>query len=113
MRSYPKVVTDWALNDAQAAALINVDQSTWERIKAGDPTLGLRQEQLGRMSTLSLIYDRLHVFNHDFAIRWPTMHNRGELFCGRTPVEAMTAEGFPKMSEVLAHIESLSLGDFS
>ena len=104
---YPKVVADWGLNDEQAAALIDVDQSTWELIKLGDRELSLHEEQLRRIPTLSLIYDRLHLFDHDFAIRWPTLSNQGELFGGRSPIEAMIVDGFTKMREVLAYIENL------
>ena len=108
IETYPEVVRTWALNDIQAAALIDVDHATWSRIKAGDPEVGLGQEQLSRMSAVNIISRRLReLFANDLSDRWPTLPNKGELFGSRTPVEAMIRERFAKMREVEAHIESL------
>lgn len=108
IETYPEVVRTWGLNDVQAAALIGVDHGTWGRIKAADPEVKLGQEHLGRMSVVIIISLRLReLFANDLSDRWPTLPNRGELFGGRTPVEAMVDEGLTKMREVEAHIESL------
>lgn len=108
IETYPEVVRTWGLNDVQAAALIDVDHATWNRIKAADREVGLGQEQLSRMSAVIIISRRLReLFVNDLSDRWPTLPNKGELSGGRTPVEAMIREGFAKMREVEAHIESL------
>lgn len=108
LETYPMVIAGWGLDDIQAAELITVPQSTWQRIKDADPQLELDDSQTGMISTLSLIYQRLHeLFIDDMADRWPTLPNKGELFAGRTPVNAMTEYGFMKMRAVLDHIEHL------
>ena len=101
----------WRLSGGEAAALIGVSPSTWDRIRAGIWGQVLSQDQFTRVSALVGIYKGLHLlFADDMADRWPRLSNAGPLFENRSPIEAMIDGGIPLMLEVRRHVDALRGG---
>lgn len=111
LKAFRKLTEHWALSNPEAAALLGVSVSTWERIKrdAWDSTLS--QDQLTRVSALTGIYKGLHLlFADDMAERWLRLENRGPLFNRSSPIDAMIAGGIPSMIEVRRYIDAVRGG---
>lgn len=111
LKAFRRIVEDWRLTSAQAAALLGVSLSTWERMKteAGDKVLS--QDQMTRISALIGIYKGLHLlFADDMAHRWPLLGNTGPLFDRKTPVAAMIEGGIPLMLDVRRYIDAVRGG---
>ena len=105
------VAAAWGLTAVQAAALVGVSASTWDRIRAGTWGQTLTQDQLTRVSALVGVFKGLHLlFADDMADRWPKLANAGPLFTGLSPIEAMVAGGIPVMIEVRRHVDALRGG---
>lgn len=101
----------WRLTGEEAAALLGVSPSTWDRIRAGAWRGSLSQDGLTRVSALVGTYKALHLlFADDMADRWPRLRNAGPLFGGLTPVEAMLEGGIPTMLDVRRHADALRGG---
>lgn len=101
----------WRLTGSEAAALVGVSPSTWDRIRAGVWQQVLSQDQFTRVSALVGIYKGLHLlFADDMADRWPRLANSGPLFENRSPIEAMIEDGIPLMLEVRRHVDALRGG---
>ena len=100
----------WGLSNAESAGLIGVSASSLDRIKRGyRPTLS--QDQLTRVSALVGIFKGLHLLFADSpADEWIRRANRGALFDRRTPIEAMTEGGIPRMLEVRRYIDAVRGG---
>lgn len=106
-----RLVRAWGVNGTDAAALIGVSASTWDRIARGRWQGPLSQDQMTRVSALVGIYKGLHLlFVGEMADRWPTLRNRGPLFGGQTPVEAMKDGGIPTMLETRRYVDALRGG---
>lgn len=111
LTAYRSLVKLWALTGPEAAALLAVSLSTWERLKRQESGVVLNQDQLTRISSLVGILKGLRLlFADDLAERWPKMENKGRLFEGRTPVESMMEGGIPRMLDVRRHVDALRGG---
>lgn len=101
----------WALTGPEAAALLGVSESTWDRVKAGAWKGVLSQDQLMRVSAMIGIFKALHLlFADDMADRWMRLRNSGPLFANLSPLEAMVERGIPGMIEIRQHIDALRGG---
>jgi len=101
----------WKLTGAEAAALVGVSETTWDRIKAGAWRQTLSQDQMVRVSAMIGLFKGLHLlFADDMADRWVRLRNAGPLFANLTPVDAMVERGIPGMIEVRQHIDALRGG---
>jgi hypothetical protein len=109
LKAYLAIVDKWGLSGAQAAALLAVSTSTWERVKRNaEKAAPLNQDQLTRLSALVGIYKGLHLlFADDLADRWVGLANRGALFSGQTPIDSMIEGGIPQMIDVRRHVDAL------
>lgn len=106
-----RLAETWTLSRPEAAALLGVSESTWDRIRTGAWTQNLSQDQLYRVSALVGLYKGLHLlFADTMADRWPRLRNRGPLFAGQTPIDAMVEGGIPLMLEVRRHVDALRGG---
>ena len=106
-----RLVEAWGSGNAEGAALIGVSESTWDRMKAGKWDGVLSQDQLTRASSLIGVFKGLHLlFADEMADRWPRLPNRGPIFDGMTPVEAMIRGGIPRMLETRQYIDALRGG---
>jgi hypothetical protein len=111
LKAFKRIVAAWDLTGQQAAGLLGVSTSTWERLKAGAQDKTLNQDQMTRISALVGIYKGLHLlFADDMANRWPGLANKGPLFQGATPVNSMLEGGIPQMLEVRRYIDAVRGG---
>lgn len=101
----------WRLRGDEAASLLGVSPSTWDRIRSGSWRQTLTQDQLTRISALIGIFKGLHLlFADGMADRWPRLVNSGPLFQNLAPVEAMSRGGIPLMLEVRRYVDALRGG---
>jgi hypothetical protein len=101
----------WKLTGDDAAALLGVSPSTWDRIRGGSWKQALSQDQLTRVSALLGTFKGLHLlFADGMADRWPRLPNSGPLFANRDPVSAMVDGGIPVMLEVRRYVDALRGG---
>jgi uncharacterized protein (DUF2384 family) len=111
LKAYLRLVEQWGLTGQQAAALLDVSSSTWERMKARGKDRPLSQDQMTRISALVGIYKGLHLLFADaMADDWPKLANSGPLFARSTPIEAMVRGGIPQMLEVRRYIDAVRGG---
>jgi uncharacterized protein (DUF2384 family) len=111
VKAFVRLAGAWGLSNAEAAALLGVSQSTWERTKRGERTDPLSQDQLTRMSALIGTFKGLHLlFADTMADRWPQLPNKGPLFGSKRPIDAMIEGGIPRMLEVRQYIDAVRGG---
>jgi uncharacterized protein (DUF2384 family) len=112
LKAFRRLAEHWALTNPEAAALLGVSISTWERIKRGTWDSHLSQDQLTRVSALVGIFKGLHLLFADGAMaeRWPRLENNGPLFHRSSPIDAMIAGGIPHMIEVRRYIDAVRGG---
>jgi hypothetical protein len=101
----------WDFSRSEAADLLGISESTWDRIRADRWTQSLSQDQLMRVSALVGLFKGLHLlFADGMADRWPRLPNRGALFANRSPLATMIEGGIPAMLDVRRHIDALRGG---
>lgn len=111
LKAVMRLVAAWGAGNAEAAALLGVSESTWDRIKAGRWDGALSQDQLTRASALIGIFKGLHLLFADrMADRWPSLPNRGPIFGRQSPIAAMIEGGIPRMLETRQYIDALRGG---
>ena len=111
LKAYKRLVEQWGLTGQQAAALLDVSTSTWERLKQEGKDKTLSQDQLTRISALVGIYKGLHLlFADGMADRWPRLGNKGPLFARMTPIDSMMKGGIPQMLEVRRYVDAVRGG---
>jgi uncharacterized protein (DUF2384 family) len=109
LKAYRRLVEQWGLTGQQAAALLDVSMSTWERLKGKDRPLS--QDQMTRVSALIGVYKGLHLlFADDMADRWPSLANKGPLFAHLSPVDSMIQGGIPQMLDVRRYVDAVRGG---
>lgn len=109
--AFRSIVAVWKLTNVEAAALLTVSASTWERMRKPDWHGTLNQDQLTRVSALIGILKGLRLlFTDTLADEWPKLPNRGSLFAGANPVDAMIEGGIPRMLDVRRHVDALRGG---
>lgn len=111
LKAYRRLVGEWGLTGQQAAALLDVSTSTWERMKQDGKDKALSQDQLTRISALVGIYKGLHLlFADDMADRWVKLGNKGPLFGQMTPIDSMMRGGIPQMLDVRRYVDAVRGG---
>jgi len=111
LKAYKRLVEQWGLTGQQAAALLDVSTSTWERLKQDGKEKHLSQDQLTRISAMVGIYKGLHLlFADDMADRWPRLENKGPLFGRASPIASMIKSGIPQMLEVRRYVDAVRGG---
>lgn len=111
LKAFKRVAEFWQLKNPEAAALLGVSVSTWERIKRDKWGSDLSQDQLTRVSALVGIYKGLHLlFADGMADRWPRLTNSGPLFNRSTPIAAMIDGGIPHMLEARRLVDAVRGG---
>ena len=102
---------EWKLSNAEAAALLGVSESTWDRIKRGAWGQPLSQDQLTRVSAAVGLYKGLHLLFADaMADRWPRLANSGPVFGRKSPIEAMIDGGIPVMLDARRYVDAVRGG---
>lgn len=111
VRAVKSVARHWRLKGDEAAALMGVSTSTWDRMSADPWDKSLSQDQLTRISAVVGVFKGLHLlFADGMADRWVRLRNRGPLFDNRTPIETMIEGGIPAMLDVRRHVDALRGG---
>jgi hypothetical protein len=111
LKAYAALARAWRLSGEEAAALLGVSPSTWDRMRAGRWAGALAQDQLTRVSALVGVFKGLRLLFADaLADDWPRLRNAGPVFGNLTPVEAMVEGGIPRMLEVRRHVDALRGG---
>ncbi len=111
LKAFVRLGERWDLGNAEAASLLGVSASTWDRIKAGKWDGELSQDQLTRVSALVGTFKGLHLlFADSMADRWPKLPNRGPVFERLSPVAAMIEGGIPRMLETRQYVDALRGG---
>ena len=111
VKAYLRLAEQWGLTNPEAAALLGVSLSTWERMKRGDRSEPLSQDQLTRISALVGMFKGLHLLFADaMADQWPGLANQGPLFMGKRPIDALIDGGIPRMLEVRRYIDAVRGG---
>jgi hypothetical protein len=102
----------WRLTGPEVCALLgDVSERTWFRMKKRDWSGTLSQDTLTRTSALIGIFKGLRLlFSEPLSDEWVRSANKGPLFGGRRPLDAMIEGGIPKMLEVRRHIDALRGG---
>lgn len=110
-KAFVRLSDRWELSNAEAAALLGVSASTWDRIKAARWDGELSQDQLTRVSALIGTFKGLHLLFADaMADRWPRLPNRGPVFERLSPIAVMIRGGIPRMLEVRQYVDALRGG---
>ncbi len=110
IKAFLGIAKAWDISNRDAAELVTVSGSTFDRMKRGEP-MALNQDQLTRVSALVGIYKGLHLMFADaMADEWPVLANTGPLFKGASPVAAMKAGGIPKMLDTRRYIDAVRGG---
>lgn len=111
IRAVVRATQQWGLTGPEAAALFDVPQATWDRMKQDAFKGRLDRDKVTRASLIVGIYKSLRIlFNGPLTSQWPTLPNRGAPFDGRRPVDAMIAGGIPAMAMVRQHLDALRGG---
>jgi hypothetical protein len=102
----------WHLTGPEVCALLgDVSERTWSRMKKGSWSGTLSQDTLTRISALIGIFKGLRLlFSEPLSDEWVLLHNKGSLFGGRRPLDAMIQGGIPRILEVRRHIDALRGG---
>jgi hypothetical protein len=111
LKAFIALSEHWDLTGAEAAALLGVSESTWDRIKRGTWGQPLSQDQMTRASAAIGLYKGLKLmFADDMSDRWPKLPNSGPIFQRKSPIEAMIEGGIPAMLEVRRYIDAVRGG---
>jgi hypothetical protein len=102
----------WRVTSVEVCALLgDVSERTWFRMKKGEWPGTLSQDALTRVSALVGIFKGLRLlFSEPLSDEWVRLPNKGPLYGGRRPLDAMIEGGIPKMIEVRRHIDALRGG---
>jgi hypothetical protein len=102
----------WRLSSAEASALMgDISERTWFRMKKGEWTGALSQDALTRGSAVIGIFKGLRLlFSEPLSDDWVRLPNKGPLYGGRRPLDAMIEGGISAMLEVRRHIDALRGG---
>jgi len=109
--AFRNIAKAWQLTANEAAALLAVSPSTWDRMRKPGFQGVLNQDQLTRVSAIVGILKGLRLlFADELADQWPKLPNRGPIFGGDDPVAAMIEGGIPRMLDVRRHVDALRGG---
>lgn len=102
----------WQLTSAEITALLgDVSERTWFRMKKREWPGALSQDTLTRVGALLGIFKGLRLlFSEPICDEWIRLPNKGPLYGGRRPIDAMIEGGIPKLLEVRRHIDALRGG---
>ena len=111
LEAYRRLVDLWHLSNEEAAALIDVTERTWARVKKPGWSGRLSHDQLLRLSALVGLYKGLHLYFSDrLADDWPGRPNEGPLFRGARPIAWMIAGGLPAIMAARDYVDALRGG---
>ena len=111
VKAVVRAAQHWDLSCQEGAALFDVPQATWDRMKQDAFKGRLDRDKVTRASLIIGIFKGLRLlFNGPLTTEWPTLANKGAPYNGRRPVDMMIACGIPAMAAVRQHIDALRGG---
>ena len=98
----------WKLTSPEAAALVGVSVVAWERVRGGEWSKTMSDEQLARVSAMTGVFAALHgLFQGPMADRWLRLRNVSPLFANLTPLEIMLSRGVSGMLDTRDYVDGL------
>ena len=115
MRAMPNIALEWGCPDAEMAALLGLEVTTYQAWSSDPSQAALDPEQRERASLLLGIYKALmNLFPlADRQRRWIHQPNQGAYFQGSTPIELLRHGGLPALRELRAHLDAEQQGGFA
>ncbi|NVN10650.1 antitoxin Xre-like helix-turn-helix domain-containing protein [Nguyenibacter vanlangensis] len=111
LKAVDRIMTEWNVPVPLAARLCDMSESTWKRARKPGFSGMLTHDQMLRLSALVGIYKSLVLyFDADIAARWPTLPNRGPLFKGMRPIDALIEYGLPHFLDTRRYLDALRGG---
>ncbi len=111
IKAAARLLAAWKVDQPTAAALVGVKERTWARMKSGNWSGELNQDQRMRISALVGLYQGLHVyFSDELADRWVALENKGGLFKGARPLDFMVEGGVPALITTRDYIDAVRGG---
>ena len=111
LAAFRRLTDLWGLGNDEAAALLDVTERTWARMKKPGWNGRISQDQLLRLSALVGLYKGLHLYFSDrLADAWVGRANTGPLFAGASPLAFMVAGGLPAILETRDYVDALRGG---
>jgi len=103
------IMDSWGCSHKQAAALLNMDQTTFEQYIANLNLVSLTPEQRVRVSYLLNIYELIvSIFNNTKNIDgFMTMKNNNEVFNGQSPLSFILSGDLEHLEITYHHVYSL------
>ena len=111
VKAFVRIADAWQLRNEDAGRLIDVSGRTWNRMKTGDWSGRLSQDQLLRASGVIGLYKALHLyFGEPLADDWVRLPNAGPSFASRRPLDAMIDGGLPAILSTRDYVDALRGG---
>lgn len=111
LKAYSRIAERWSLAGREAAALVDMSESTWKRAKKPGYSGDLTRDQYLRLSAIIGLYKALELyFDPPLSREWVKLPNRGPTFDGARPIDAMIAGGLPKIMAVRRYVDALRGG---
>lgn len=109
--AFAYIAQAWGLTEKEAASLLDISGSEWNRMRHPRWFDRLDESLLRRIGNIIGIYVALHmIFEADTADRWIRARNSVPLFDGMPPLHAMIAGGAEKIRVIRAHLDAASAG---
>ncbi|MDN2579350.1 antitoxin Xre-like helix-turn-helix domain-containing protein [Aquibium sp. ELW1220] len=110
-KAFARIAEAWRLRNEEAGRLLDVSGRTWNRMKTGDWSGRLSQDQLLRASGVIGLYKALHLYFGDaLADDWVRLPNAGPAFANRRPLDAMIEGGLPAILSTRDYVDALRGG---
>lgn len=111
LKAFSSIAALWKLSAREAAALMDMSDSTWKRAQKPGFAGQLSKDQTLRLSALVGVYKALELyFDPPLSQRWVKLPNTGPEFDGARPVDAMTEGGLPKIIAIRTYLDALRGG---
>jgi hypothetical protein len=111
LKAFARIAEAWSLTLREAAALVDMSESTWKRAKVPGYPGDLTRDQMLRLSALVGLYKSLELyFDPPLSQQWVKLPNRGPEFDGQRPIDAMIEGGLPKILRVRGYVDALRGG---
>jgi len=111
LKAFARIADFWELKNGTASDILDVEPRTWTRMKSGNWSGKLTQDQTLRLSAVIGLYKGLHLyFNDALADRWFCLPNSGPPFMGRPPLDYVRKGGLPALLATRGYVDALRGG---
>ncbi|GAB5509224.1 MAG: MbcA/ParS/Xre antitoxin family protein [Hyphomicrobiales bacterium] len=111
LKAFASIAALWKLTSREAAALMDMSDSTWKRAQKPGFAGQLSKDQTLRLSALVGVYKALELyFDPPLSQNWVKLANTGPEFDGARPLDAMIEGGLPKILRIRGYLDALRGG---